>query len=61
MPSSVDRPNKEQSNNGDTDSYSDNEYQKVSSIGVTEEYQDKATINTTNYNKASGMKDFEQL
>lgn len=50
---------KKRSSGGNSDSYSDNEYQKVSSIGVTEEYQDKATINTTNYTKGSNMNDFE--
>lgn len=42
-----------------SESYSDHEYHKGSSIGVTEEYHDKATINTTTYNKASNINDFE--
>lgn len=46
----------------DSDSYSDNEFQKPSSIDQgTDEFHEKATINTTNYRKASCMNDFEIL
>ena len=54
--------NKKKGSGKDSDSYSDNEFQKPSSIDAgTEEFHEKATINTTNYKKASNMNDFEIL
>lgn len=54
--------NKKGQSDKHSDSYSDNEFQKPSSIGAgTEEYQEKATINTTNYKQASCLADFEIL
>ena len=54
--------NKKVESGKESDSYSDNEFQKPSSIDAgTDEYQEKATINTTNYKQATCMADFEIL